>query len=148
MLLKMHFSRIFFCSAATAMLLIAASCSTATIAADSNPPGADKTGQCLEMVQSLNDAIDLMFEGQRLARAGRFTEALQRLKQVQSQHPQLAAPYELEGGIYYVRKKYKEAIDAYTSATRIHPRNPEATRMRDLLEEQLAKRVPAGKRGP
>jgi tetratricopeptide (TPR) repeat protein len=100
-----------------------------------------------EALESLNDAIDLMFEGQRLARAGRLDDAIQQLKQVQAKRPQLAAAYELEGGIYYVQKKYKEALDAYTIATRINPKNPSSVRMRDLLEEQLGKRTPAG-RGP
>jgi hypothetical protein len=98
-----------------------------------------------EEIDSINGAIDLMFEGQRLARAGRFEDALQQLKQVESQRPQFAAAYELEGGIYYVQKKFKEALDAYTIATRINPKNPSAVKMRDLLEEQLGKRVPAGK---
>jgi tetratricopeptide (TPR) repeat protein len=97
-----------------------------------------------DAIEGINDAIDLMFEGQRLARAGRFSDAIQELKQVEAKRPQLAAAYELEGGIYYVQKKFKEALDAYTIATRINPKNPQAVRMRDLLEEQLGKRVPAG----
>ena len=99
-----------------------------------------------EQMSGMNDAIDLMFEGQRLARAGRFNDALKELKLVQEKRPQLAAAYELEGGILYVQKKYREALDAYTVATRINPKNPSSIRMRDLLEEQLGKRLPAGKK--
>jgi hypothetical protein len=205
-----HFPRI----AVTALLLLGASCSSATLSLNSNPPKADVYANTIggdkpklvgqtpfsmrasdlrsqyngggpfilevrkpgfqnvrtiitdlgasdltmvielpadisfDALESLNDAIDLMFEGQRLARAGRFDDAIQQLKQVQAKRPQLAAAYELEGGIYYVQKKYKEALDAYSVATRINPKNPSATRMRDLLEEQLGKRVPAGKKGP
>ena len=90
-----------------------------------------------EMMRELDEAI---------LRA-RFDDAIQQLKQVEAKRPQLAAAYELEGGIYYVQKKFKEALDAYTIATRINPKNPQSVRMRDLLEEQLGKRALAGKGG-
>ncbi len=94
----------------------------------------------LEDQEHLNDVVNQVFEGQRLARAGRQQEALSKLKQVEKLAPALAASYELEGGIFYLQKKYKEALDAYSIAARYDPRDAEAVRMRNLLETTLGVR--------
>lgn len=91
----------------------------------------------LEDAERLNSVVDSVFEGQRLARVGRADEALARLKQVESQAPQLAATYELEGGILYLQKKYREALDAYSLAVKFNPKAQESIRMRNMLEVAL-----------
>ena len=103
----------------------------------------------LEEVNGLNDSIDLVFEGQRLARAGRYADALSTIHRVEMQFPQIAASYEIEGGIHFLKKDYNQALDAYRTAIRLNPRNPNAIRMRDILEQRAAQgpgsaRVPAG----
>lgn len=91
----------------------------------------------LENEETLNSVVDLSFEAQRLALTGRFDEALSKLKQAQKDTPQLAAPYEIEAGIYFMQKRLPEALDAYRTAARLNPRNPEAVRMRNFLETSL-----------
>lgn len=91
----------------------------------------------LEDQDRMNAMIDLVFESQRLALAGRFADALAKLKEVQKQTPQLAAAYELEAGIYFMQKRLPEALDTYRAAARINPRNAETIRMRNYLEAKL-----------
>jgi hypothetical protein len=99
----------------------------------------------LEDQDRMNVLIDRIFEAQRLAMIGRFPEALEQLKKVQGDAPQVAATYELEGGIYFLQKKFKESLDSYRTAAKYNPKNPETIRMRNLLEARLlGDRLPAG----
>jgi tetratricopeptide (TPR) repeat protein len=91
----------------------------------------------LEDQEKLNRLIDLVFESQRLARAGRFDASLEKLKQAETMAPQISAAFELEGGIYYLQKQYPKALDAYRTVAKLDPQNTEAIRMRNLLEAQL-----------
>lgn len=91
----------------------------------------------LEDQDYVNEMLDVVFDAQRLALAGRFDEALQQLKRVQQEVPQLAASYEMEGGIYFLQKRYTDALDAYRTAAKYNPKNPETTRMRNYLEQKL-----------
>jgi tetratricopeptide (TPR) repeat protein len=94
----------------------------------------------LEDQVRLNLVVDSIFESQRLAKVGRGDDALIRLKALEKEAPHLAATYELEGGIYYLQKKYKEALDAYTLASNYNPKNPQVLRMRNYLEVSLGVR--------
>jgi len=85
----------------------------------------------------LNSSVDTLFEAQRLARAGRHEDALAQLKALQKDAPQLAAIYELEGSIYFLQKKYRDALDAFTLAQAKNPKNSENARMKTLLQDQL-----------
>lgn len=91
----------------------------------------------LENQERLNTLVDQVFESQRLALTGRFDEAIRRLKEVQKEAPQLAAAYEIEGGVYVLQKKLNDALDSYRMAARINPANPSNIRMRNYLEAKL-----------
>ena len=102
----------------------------------------------LEQPDKLNALFDAVFEGQRLARAGRYPDAIEKLKASQKEAPMLSASFELEGAVLYLQKKFKESLDAYTVATKLNPRNGEAIRMRNRLEAQLGvTRAPAAATG-
>lgn len=91
----------------------------------------------LEDPDTVNSAVDLSFEAQRLTLIGRYTEALSKVKEAQKEAPLLAAPYEIEAGIYFLQKRLSESLDAYRTATRLNPGNPESLRMRKHLEATL-----------
>ena len=91
----------------------------------------------LEDHEKLNSLLDRVFQGQQLARRGNLNEALTQLKTVEKEAPQLAATYEIEGGIFYLQKKYREALNAYSQALKYNPKNIESIRMRSLLEKSL-----------
>jgi tetratricopeptide (TPR) repeat protein len=91
----------------------------------------------LEDLDRLNRVVDQLFESQRLVRVGRQEEALVSLKAAEKELPHLAASYELEGGIYYLQKKYREALDAYSLASSYHPKNPQTLQMKNYLEKSL-----------
>lgn len=94
----------------------------------------------LEDQVRLNSVVDSIFECQRLAKVGREEDALSKLKAIEKEAPHLAATYELEGGIYYLQKKYRNALDAYTLASNYNPKNPQVVRMRNYLETSLGVR--------
>jgi hypothetical protein len=85
----------------------------------------------------LNRVIDQIFEAQDLGRVGRQEDALVKLRTLERDAPQVAAIYELEGGIYYLQKKYKEAFEAYTLALKLNPGEAQSVRMRNLLKALL-----------
>ncbi len=91
----------------------------------------------LEDLQRINAIIETMFECQRLVKVGRYDEAMTKLKQLEKEAPQISITYEMQGGIYYLLKKYPDALDAYRLSVRYNPRNAEALRMRDMLEKKF-----------
>ncbi len=91
----------------------------------------------LENIEALNGVVDRLFEAQRLVRAGRLDDALKLAGQVERDAPELSAVYEIQGGIYYLQKKPREALDAYQVSIRYNPKNAEAIRMRNYLMANL-----------
>jgi tetratricopeptide (TPR) repeat protein len=85
----------------------------------------------------VNALIDTMFESQRLVRVKRYDEALNLLGEVKKKAPQVSAIYELEGGIYYLQQKYQDALDSYRLAVKYNPRNAEALRMKNSIEDSF-----------
>lgn len=96
----------------------------------------------------LNKVIDQIFESQTLARSGRHEDALAKLRALEREAPQVAAIYELEGGIFYLQKKFSEAFGAYTLAAKLDPDNAQSVRMRNLLKSVIeSEREPAASKG-
>ncbi len=91
----------------------------------------------LENIEALNGVVDRLFESQRLVRAGRLDDALKLAGEVERDAPELSAVYEIQGGIYYLQKKPREALDAYQVSIRYNPKNAEAIRMRNYLMANL-----------
>jgi len=100
----------------------------------------------LEDKDKLNSVISRLFEAQRLGRAGRYDDALTKLKELETEAPQLAAIYELEGGIYFLQRKYNDSLDAYSSAVRKDPNAVEALRMRDKIVKMNGANESGGKK--
>ena len=90
----------------------------------------------LEDPSLVNAQIEDIFEVQRLIRVKKFDEALKVIGKLKDQAPHLSAPYEMEGGIYFVRGKLAEALDSYRNAVRLNPKSVEAIRMRDMIASQ------------
>ena len=91
----------------------------------------------------MNAQIETLFEAQRLVRVRRYDEAMKLIGKIKSKVPTLSAPYELEGGVYYISRRFPEALDAYRKAVKLNPRSVEAVRMRDMLEQSLGVSAPA-----
>lgn len=84
--------------------------------------------------QTINFVIESMFECQRLVRIKRYDEALRLLERLQALAPQVASVYELKGGVYYLTRRYGDALDSYTLAVKYNPKNAETLRMVGLLK--------------
>ena len=98
----------------------------------------------LDQPDVMNWALDELFEAQRLVRAGRRADALTKLKAIQIKVPQLSATYEIEGGIYYLDKRYREAVDSLGQALRMNPNNLEAQKLKKLIENSAVGEAPRG----
>lgn len=91
----------------------------------------------LDNQKDINWVIDNMFKVKKYVDKKDFDGALLIIQKLKKMVPQVSAVYELEGGVYYFKKKYKKALGSYRLAARYNPKNPEVIRMRDLLEEKL-----------
>ena len=91
----------------------------------------------LEDPHILNDTIDHLFEAQRLAKQKRFEDSLKELAMVSSTSPQISAVYEMRGGIFFIQKKYVEALDDYNHLVILNSKNTEARAMVDRLKSLL-----------
>ncbi len=92
----------------------------------------------IEDLDVVNKVVDELFEAQRLARIGRYDEALEKIKAIQKETPQVAAAFEMEGAIYYLKKDLKRSLDAYRTAEKRNPKNGETTQMKKLIEREIA----------
>ncbi len=86
----------------------------------------------------LNKGLEDLFEAQRLARVGRLEDALKLLDDVGKGYPQLAAVHEMKGGIFYLQKDYKRALDEYKKTVSLNLDNVTAQQMIKRLESQLS----------
>jgi|GEM_PF-808466 len=86
---------------------------------------------------TMNAQIEALFEAQRLVRVRRYDEALKLIAGIKQALPTLSSSYELEGGIYYMARRYQDSLDAYRNAVKLNPRSVEAVRMRDMLAKNL-----------
>lgn len=78
-----------------------------------------------------------LFETQRLIRLQNYEEAHKEIDKVLKDYPELSISHEMKGGIYYLEKKYKEALNSFRIAFRNNPKNMVARRMKAILEQQL-----------
>lgn len=90
----------------------------------------------LDNHKEINWVIDNMFNVKLLVDKKDFGGALLLIRKIKNKVPQVSAVYELEGGIYFLKKNYKKALESYRLAARYNPKNPEVIRMRDLLEKK------------
>jgi len=90
----------------------------------------------LEDPSLVNAQIEAIFELQRLIRVKKFDEALIIISKLKTDAPHLSAPYEMEGGIFFVKGKLAESLDSYRNAVRLNPQSVEAIRMRDMIASQ------------
>ncbi len=96
-----------------------------------------KRSSGLEDQNTLNKVVDDLFEAQRLAQVKRYDAALVKLQGIEKIAPRIAATYELQGGIFYIKRKYQEALDSFRTAVKYNPLNSESMRMINLIEKSF-----------
>lgn len=87
--------------------------------------------------QSLNIAIDRLFEVRKFISLESYGEALNHLRYIEETWPYISATYELKGGILFLQKKYRDALAAYALSLKFNPKSVPSAQMRDNLEKQL-----------
>ena len=95
----------------------------------------------VERTYETNRIIDQVFEIKRLIHVGRNTEASDRIEKMKQANPDLSVLYELQGGISYIAKDYRRALDEYRVALKIHPENMQILNMKRYLEKLLGEEV-------
>ncbi|MCB9026733.1 MAG: hypothetical protein H6625_10475 [Bdellovibrionaceae bacterium] len=99
--------------------------------------GLSGLGKGTEDVQSLNMAIDRLFEVRKYISLESYDQAINHLKILEDKWPYISATYELKGGILFLKKKYKDALAAYSMSLKFNPNSVPSKQMRDSLEKQL-----------
>ncbi len=114
-------------------------------------------GKGLKDAQSFNQAVDRLFEVRKFIALESYSQALRHLETVERKWPFLSATYELKAGIFFLQKKYRDALAAYSIAQKYNPNSIPVAQMKKDLEKQLGikgsvltrqyekKRGPAGK---
>lgn len=87
--------------------------------------------------QSLNLAIDRLFEVRKFISLESYGEALNHLRYIEDTWPYLSSTYELKGGILFLQKKYRDALAAYALSLKYNPKSVPSAQMRDTLEKKL-----------
>jgi tetratricopeptide (TPR) repeat protein len=104
--------------------------------ADENT-GLQGPGRGIEDAQSLNMAIDRLFEVRKFISLESYDQALNHLKVLEQKWPYISAAYEMKGGILFLKKKYRDALAAYSMSLKYNPNSVPSKQMRDSLETQL-----------
>ncbi|MCB0366696.1 MAG: hypothetical protein H6624_00755 [Bdellovibrionaceae bacterium] len=104
---------------------------------DSEQGQAKGPGNTLADAQSLNIAIDRLFEVRKFISLESYGEALNHLRYIEEKWPYLSSAYELKGGILFLQKKYRDALAAYALSLKYNPKSVPSAQMRDTLEKKL-----------
>lgn len=94
-------------------------------------------GNTLADAQSLNMAVDRLFEVRKFIKLESYGEALKHLRYIENKWPFLAATYEMKGGILFLQKKYRDALSAYAISLKYNPKSVPAAEMTKTLEDKL-----------
>ena len=78
-----------------------------------------------------------MFEAQRLMRASQFDNAIDLLKRLENEQPNLSIIPEFLGSAYYLKKELKSSLLMYEKAYRLNPDNRDAFNMKSYLRKAL-----------
>lgn len=90
-----------------------------------------------EMTSSIEEVASEILESQRLVRASKYDEGLEKLRQLEKKYSKVSLISEMQGNIFYLKKDYRKALDAYTTAFLHNPKNLDAYRMKLYLEKSL-----------
>lgn len=99
--------------------------------------GTKGPGNSLDDAQSLNTAIDRLFEVRKFISLESYNEALNHLRYIENTWPYLSATYEMKAGIFFLQRKYKDALAAYALALKYNPQSVASLEMVENLEKQL-----------
>ncbi|MCB9084413.1 MAG: hypothetical protein H6624_08710 [Bdellovibrionaceae bacterium] len=91
----------------------------------------------LEQQRWLNGHIETLFEVRRLVEAKRYDEAMRIIRKLRDVTPYVATIHELEGGIYLLKGKHRDALDSFRLAMKYNPENPDTVKMVRHLERTL-----------
>lgn len=91
-----------------------------------------------EMTSSIEEVASEILESQRLVRASKYDDSLEKLQALEKKYPKVSLISEMQGNIYYIKKDFKKALDAYTTAFIHNPKNLDAYRMKLYLEKTLS----------
>ena len=86
---------------------------------------------------SIQKVVNQLFACQTHARNKDYAKALDLLKQLKIEFPNLSIIYEMEGGLHLIQKDYDKAIISFNNALKHAPKNAEAQRMKKVLLTEL-----------
>lgn len=95
-------------------------------------------------IQSMNEAIDKIFEAIRKVQVNKREEALKLLNDLKASHADISAIYEIEGNIYVMNNEYQKALESFNEALKYNPTQINSLQMKARLEKAVnSNRSPA-----
>jgi tetratricopeptide (TPR) repeat protein len=101
-----------------------------------------------EPTKALNGAIDGLFRAQELAQNGNYQSSLETLSELQKEHPQIAAIYEIRGSVHMVQGEYAAAAKDLEKAVEFDPENASVRQLYETASQRAGSdvRMPASEK--
>lgn len=84
-----------------------------------------------------SDAIELLFDAQKLAMAKNYEPAIVKVNSAIKKTGGFHKAYTLLGSIYFLMKDYRKSLKSWETAAKLNTRDQEAARMIELLKKRL-----------
>jgi tetratricopeptide (TPR) repeat protein len=86
-------------------------------------------------IESFNVSLEKLFRAQKLVSESNFDQALEILKGLSQEIPEVSAIHEMMGGIYFMKKDFSKARLAYRQALGLNSQSLEAKRMLEIMQK-------------
>ena len=101
-----------------------------------------KPNNIANIIEKIDSVGTVLFEAQRLLRAGGYDESIKILKDLNKKYPFSSLINELMGGAYYFKKDLKNSLLYYDLAYKFNPSNVDSFKMIKYLEKELGVKRP------
>ena len=93
--------------------------------------------QAITNIKEHDSLMNELFDVQKLIRARNFTDAINKLEDLEKKNPRLSIIPELRATAMYLNKDVEGALSYYRKAFSVNPDNADAYRMKIYLEKKL-----------
>ncbi len=93
--------------------------------------------QAISYIKQHDFLMNELFDVQKLIRARNFTDAINKLEDLEKKNPRLSIIPELRATAMYLNKDVEGALSYYRKAFSVNPDNADAYRMKIYLEKKL-----------
>ncbi len=101
-----------------------------------------KTNNIANVIKDIDSVSENLFKAQKLMRSGGYDDSLKILTDLDKKFPYSSVINELIGGAHFFKKQYKNSLIYYDLAYKYDPKNIDAYKMLQYLENELGVKRP------